>query len=281
MTTLMQSALQAWEFPIWPTLALLLTAVVYVRGWLRLRDVTGRPIPEWRAGSFLSGVFLIWVAIGSPLAAFDEQSLTVHMLQHLLLMTIAPPLIWLGAPMMPFLHGLPQVLVARIIGPLLRWPPIYLLGRALAQPALCWLAAAAALIGWHVPAAFTLALHSENWHIAEHISFLASGLLFWWPVILPWPSPARSPRWSVLLYLFLATVPCDVLSGFLVFSDRIVYPVYLSQRRQFGLSVLTDQECAGALMWTSVTIIYLIAGALIAMQLLSSRSSRHGEWVES
>ena len=73
----------------------------------------------------------------------------------------------------------------------------------------------------------------------------------------------------MLLYLFLATLPCDILSGFLVFCDRVVYPVFLSSPRSFGLSALQDQQCAGALMWTCVTVVYLIAGAVFTARLLS------------
>ena len=108
-------------------------------------------------------------------------------------------------------------------------------------------------------------------HFIEHTSFLTTGLLFWWPVIEPWPSAARWPRWSILLYLFLATLPCDVLSALLVFSDRVVYPMYLSMPRMGGLSPLEDQECAAALMWTCVTVVFLVAETILSLQLLSPK----------
>src|SRR5215472_18579425 len=98
------------------TLTMFVAAVVYVRGWMHLRSTSPISIAAWRAGSFLLGLFLIWVAMASPIAAFDHQLLTVHMVQHLLLMTLAPPLIWLGAPVMPSLTGLPQCFV-RVAGP--------------------------------------------------------------------------------------------------------------------------------------------------------------------
>jgi len=267
-----QSALESWSTPVPLTLVIILAAFLYLRGWLHLRSPSVNVIPSWRAGSFLSGLFLIWLALGSPLAAFDEELLTVHMLQHLLLMTIAPPLILLGAPMMPLLHGLPQQFVQVALGPLFRWPSLQRIARAISHPAFCWLAAAAALLGWHVPAAFTLGLQSEAWHAVEHACFLASGFLFWWPVVQPWPSVPTPSRWSILLYLFLATLPCDILSAFLVFCDRVVYPIYLSTPRLFTISVLEDQECAGALMWTCVTIVYLVAAAILTTRLLAGRS---------
>ena len=152
--------------------------------------------------------------------------------------------------------------------------PIQRIGRVLGHPAVCWTAATAALAVWHVPAVFTLGMQSETWHAIEHASFLSAGLLFWWPVIQPWPASSTEPRWSIVLYLFLATLPCDVLSGFLVFSERIAYPVYLSMPRHSSLSILDDQQYAGALMWTAVTIIYLVAGVIVTTRLLSGNRVR-------
>ena len=267
-----QAALQSWSSPVVPTFAILLLWLLYLRGWLRLRSACVNAIPSRRAASFLAGLFLIWVAVGSPLGAFDEELLTAHMIQHLLLMTVAPPLILLGAPLMPLLHGLPRKFVQSGLAPLFRWPPMRRIWRVLSEPAICWLAAAAALTGWHIPAGFTLALQSEAWHALEHASFLGSGLLFWWPVVQPWPSAPTWPRWSILIYLFLATLPCDILSAFLVFCDRVVYAVYLSSPNPLGISALEDQQCAGALMWTCVTIVYLLAATILAIRLLSARS---------
>jgi cytochrome c oxidase assembly factor CtaG len=109
--------------------------------------------------------------------------------------------------------------------------------------------------------------------VVEHASFLGTGLLFWWPVVQPWPSVSRRPDWWIVLYLFFATLPCDVLSGFLVFSERVAYPVYLSNSGQSSLSVLADQQFAGALMWTCVTLVYLVAGAILSTYLLSPQIS--------
>jgi cytochrome c oxidase assembly factor CtaG len=274
MAPLIQAALELWKLPVSLTLTIVFTALLYLRGWLHLRSTSLNVIPAWRASSFLLGLWLTWVAVASPIAALDEELLTVHMVQHLLLMTIAPPLIWLGAPVIPVLHGLPRRFVHRVIGPLFRWPPLQRLGRALAQPAFCWFAAAGVLVGWHVPAAFTFGLHSEAWHAVEHASFLGTGLLFWWPVIQPWPTASNWSEWSILLYLFLATLPCDILSGFLVFCDRVVYPAYFSSSQLFGLPPLQDQQCAGALMWTCVTVVYLIAGTIVTARLLSPNRLR-------
>ena len=272
-----QAAFERWTLPVTLDVVLIFQAFLYLWGWTRLRVSRANVIPAWRAGSFLFGLFLVWLAVGSPLAAFDEQLLTVHMAQHLLLMTIVPALILLGAPLLPLLHGLPRDFVQTILAPLFRYPAMQRLGRLLSQPAFCWLAATAALVGWHVPAAFTLALQSEMWHVVEHSSFLVAGLLFWWPVIQPWPGVAHWPRWSILLYLFLATLPCDILSAYLSFCDHVVYSAYLNVPRPFAISPLADQQCAAALMWTCVTIVYLVPAAVLTVQLLGAQTARAGE----
>src|SRR5246127_5244266 len=108
----------------------------------------------------------------------------------------------------------------------------------------------------------------------EGLSFLVAGLLFWWPIVQSPTGATRSPRWTMALYLFLATLPCDILSAFLVFCNRIVYPFYLSAPRQFSLLPLADQECAGALMWVWVTFAYLIPAVMITVRMLSPSNSR-------
>lgn len=257
----------------WVSTISIFVALVYLAGCFRLRSRDQRNLAGWRAGSFLIGLVFIWVATVSPLAALDHEILTAHMVQHLLLMTFAPPLILLGTPRKLLARGLPQRF-AQIINCLFRSGPTQKLERALTHPILCWLGAAATLTVWHIPTVFTLSLRSELWHGIEQASFLAAGLLFWWPVLDPRAVSLKWPESSILLYLFLATLPCDVLSGFLVFCDRVVYPVYLSSAQPSGLSALEDQQCAAALMWTCVTIVYLIAAAIFTARMLSRDRSQ-------
>jgi len=260
--------------------ALVLMSLLYVRSWLRMQRASPSAIPGWRLASFFFGMSLVWGALGSPLIAYDHDLLTVHMIQHLLLMTFAPALILLGEPLLAFWHGLPRF-GKIVLGPLFRRPLVQRCTHKLSEPALCWSVSAMTLVGWHVPALFTLGMRSEVWHSFEQASFLGAGLLFWWPVVQPWPCVSVGPQWSTLLYLFLATLPCDILSGFLVFSDRVVYPAYFSMPRHFGISVLGDQQCAAALMWTSVTLAYLVPAAILSTRLLSPRSFHNGGLLRS
>src|SRR6266852_1147968 len=259
---------------------LVVVSFLYVRVWRRMLRVSASAIPTWRAASFLFGMSLIWAALGSPLVAYDHHLLTVHMIQHLLLMTFAPALILMGEPLLAFWHGLPRfgkvVLIALFRQPLVQW-----FAHKLSRPALCWSVSALTLVGWHVPALFTLGMHSEVWHSVEQASFLGAGFLFWWPVVQPWPGVSIGPQWSTLLYLFLATLPCDILSGFLVFSERVAYPVYLSMPWHFGFYAMEDQQCAAALMWTCVTLVYLMPAAILSTRLLSPRSFDRGDLAQS
>jgi cytochrome c oxidase assembly factor CtaG len=250
--------------PVFVTAVLIFSALVYILGWASLRSNSSTCIPAWRPFSFLAGLFLLWVAVASPLAELDHELLTVHMLGHLLLMTLAPPLIWLGEPVHCVARAFLPAVWRKQMSALHREETVRI------RPEFCWLAAVAALVGWHIPAVFALAMHSAAWHFVEQSSFFLTGLLFWWPVVQPWPSVFRQDL-SIILYLFFATLPCDLLSGFLVFCDRVVYPVYLSSSHLFGFSALGDQQCAAALMWTCVTFVYLVAGAIVAMRLLSTR----------
>jgi cytochrome c oxidase assembly factor CtaG len=195
------------------------------------------------------------------------------MVQHLLLAAVAPPLILLGAPELPLLRGIPQSLARGVVSPFLRLPFIRKFGHVVSNPAICWLVATLALIAWHVPAVFELALRWDWLHKLEHASFLGAGLLFWWPVVQPWPSTPRWPQWSIPLYLFAATLPCDALSGFLSFCDRVVYSSYIPGCGVFGLSPLEDQQCAAALMWVAVTFIFLTPAVLITLRNLSPGKS--------
>lgn len=254
-------------FPLAATSALVLTALVYIHGWLRIRSVSRNMIPDRRLAAFVGGLALVWIVVWPPLATLDHSSLTLHMVKHLLLMTVAAPLILAGAPDVVLIGGLPTPFIRseKMVGNRV----LLSLGRIGTHPLSCWLAGTTAVIGWHLPVAFQLGMRSQWAHNVEDVCFLLAGLMFWWPVAQSSLRTTKSPRWSMALYLFLATVPCDILSAFLVFCNRLVYPCYLSSTHLFGFSPLQDQECAGALMWVWVTFAYSIPAVVITMKILS------------
>jgi putative membrane protein len=251
------------------TLAVLVVALVYMRGWRLLRQAFPDLLHGRRLATFLGGLLSLWIAIASPLASMDHRWLTAHMAQHLLLMTVAAPLILLGAPVITLLHGLPRHSARGALELLLRDPTLQRLSRMMTHPLLCWLVGTATVVGWHVPALFELAIRSTVWHELENACFFTAGLFFWWPVVQPWPDLAAWPRWGIPVYLFLATLPCDALSAFLSFCDRVIYPHYVSPHGLSNMSPLADQTVAGALMWIWVTFAYLAPATMITFQNLS------------
>jgi cytochrome c oxidase assembly factor CtaG len=269
MPSVAQAVLSSWSIPAGATFGLLLTAAIYFRGWRSLRSLRPTLFPSWRLACFLAGLAWLWLAIASPLDAFGGLVLTAHMVQHLLLMVVAPPLILLGSPMIPLLRGLPRWAARDGLGPFLNWSVLERLGRILTHPAFCWFAMAVAMLGWHVPAAYELALRSPGWHQVEHACFFITSLLFWWPVIQPWPSVAQWPRWIVPIYLLLGDVVNTILSAFLCFSNRILYPTYAAAPHIFDLAPLDDQVAAGAIMWFVGSLAFLGPAVILTVQLLS------------
>ena len=258
-----------WDIPWVVSSALAVSALVYARGWARIRRTRPAQFPTWRLATFLGGIVALFVAVASPLDTFSESLLFMHMAQHYVLMSLAPPLIVLGAPVVPMLRGLPQWFI-RFLRPLFVSGALHAMGRFLTRPRVAWLAMNAAYIGWHIPRAYEFALSSENWHNFEHACFFFTNLMFWWPVIRPWPSRVAQSSWMLIPYLLFADVVNTGVSAFLCFSGRLLYPSYDVIPRPFGLSALNDQVAAGAFMWVCGSMVYLIPAMAIVVQLLSA-----------
>jgi len=259
----------SWSIPIGPCLGMLFSLIFYLRGWLRLQFQVPNRFPIWRLLAFTAGLVTIFIAIASPLDAFAGFLLQVHMIQHLLLMMIAPPLIWAGAPYLPFLAGLPRTFTRDVLGPFLVWKPVKRLGQTLIHPLFAGIAFAASNLLWHIPPLYELALRSPGWHQVEHFSFLFTGLLFWWPLVQPWPSRSVWPRWTMIPYLIVADLQNTALAGFLSFYDRLLYPSYERVPRLWGSTPLEDQGLAGTIMWVPGSLMFLVPAAVIAIRFLS------------
>jgi putative membrane protein len=264
-----QAILASWSFPPWVTALDLLSALLYVRGWLALRRVIPSRFPAWRMLSFVGGIATLQIALASPIDAFDPFSLTDHMVQHMILMMIVPPLVLLGNPMIPLLRGFPRPVARKVLGPFLRFRPVARLGRTITHPAFCWVVYSVSLAAWHFPGPYDLALRSDGWHDVEHASFLFTSILFWWPVVQPWPSRMYWPRWTVPVYLVLAGFVNSVISAFLVFSGRVLYPAYLTVPRIDSMSAVNDQVVAGVVMWFVGSFAFSIPAVVLMVKLLS------------
>ena len=270
-TPVLGELLRTWSLPVGPLVALGLALVLYVRGWLLARKTRERELPLWRAGCFVGGVVALWLAIASPIDALDDYLLTAHMIQHFILMSIAPPLIALGAPVVPMLRGLPRLAIAGL-RPLFRAHWLRVFGKTLMHPVVAWMAMNFAYVVWHVPAMFELTFRSEQIHDFEHLCFFATSLMFWWVVVEPWPAARRRwPRWAVIPYLLSADVVNTVLSATLAFAGKVLYSSYADAPRVCFLTPLKDQVAAGSEMWVLNSTVMLLPAVVIAVRELSPK----------
>jgi cytochrome c oxidase assembly factor CtaG len=269
-TPVLSELLRSWSFPLLPLVSLLLALVLYLRGWWSARRTRPAELPTWRAACFVSGVIALWIALASPIDALDDYLLTAHMIQHFLLMSVAPPLIVLGAPVVPILRGMPLVVV-RGLRPLFRARWIRRMLQAITHPVFAWIAMNVAYLGWHVPAMFELTFRAEWIHDSEHLCFFMTSLVFWWVVLEPWPGRSRWPRWAMIPYLLSADILNTVLSATLAFAGRVLYPSYAEAPRICFLTPLKDQVAAGAEMWVLNSLVMLAPAVVIAMKELSPR----------
>jgi len=264
-----------WTLPIGLTLSIAVAAAIYLRGWFAIRRTRPGQFTGLRLASFLSGLALLWIAIASPVDGFADTLLTAHMAEHLLLMSAIPMLLLYGLPVVPLLRGLPWPLTRWIAAPLLRARLLRRFAHWLVTPAIAWLLMNVGYLAWHVPAAYDLALENETVHAIEHLTFLITSLLFWWTILRPWPAQPRPNDWGALLYLALSDIVMTMLSGFLTFCDRPVYPWYVAHPNPFGLPILEDQVLGAVTMWVLGSFAFLIPAMVITVKLLSPARQRH------
>jgi cytochrome c oxidase assembly factor CtaG/ferredoxin len=269
MSPTLDAFLRSWPVDAWLSTALLLAGGIYLRGWLVLhrRDARG-----WHGGrpvAFLGGLAATYLALASPIEPFASLLLQVHMVQHLLLMMVAPPLVWLAWPLFPLLRGLPHGVRKYWAAPLLRWHALRQCFAWLTHPLVALPLYVSATWLWHLPRAYELALRRGDWHGAEHVCFITSALLFWYPVVRPYPSRPRWSRWILIPYLILADVQNTLLAAWLTFAPDVLYPHYSQVPRLAGISALDDQAMAGVLMWVPGSIAFLLPLFCIGLGLLS------------
>ena len=231
--------MSAWLVEPSVAIPVTLTAVVYLLGWSRLRRRLPLRVRSRHAVCFLASLATMLLALSLPIEMLAERWLSAHMVQHMLLMVVVAPLLWMGAPVVPLFVGLPRS-VRRLVLSVLNRPALRRLTRWLLHPAVGWVAFALGFWAWHAPALYDLALESDPWHHVEHACFLVSALLFWRPVILAWPARIAWPRWTMIPYLGLAMFQSLPLATILTFSDRVIYA---------GHSSVDDQALAGLIMW--------------------------------
>ena len=256
----MTRVLTAWTFDPTVVAALLATAVLYLRGVRRVRR-PDRKLAN-RAACFLSGLVVLWLALQSPIDAYADTRLSVHMVQHLLLTMVAAPLLVLGGPVILALRAATPAFRQRWLLPLLRSWPV----RLLTAPVVAW--AQFALVLWvsHFSPLYEAAVRSGAVHALEHLLYVVSAVLFWSPVVGIDPSPKRLPHPARLLYLFLAMPQASFLGLAMWGTSRVLYPSY--QAALGPAAALDDQHLAGTIMGSAGMLIMVPALGLVLLDWL-------------
>lgn len=255
----------AWNFdqPLVVTNLSVLGAI-YLFGLVRVwkRAGFGKSIAVRRAGAFGAGMVALWLALVSPIDVFSEDLSWMHMIQHMLLMCVAAPLLVLGAPFLVSLRAFP-LSWRRGYGRLQRRAREWKSGRYLLwQPLLMWALFGLTLWIWHLPPLYEAALYDDLLHDFQHFMFVGVSCLFW-RVLLDPVSRLRLGRGAGVLYLFLTSLHATLLGVFMTLAPKTWYPFYESRAPRWKLSGLEDQQIAGLIMWMPACMVYAAAAALL------------------
>lgn len=261
----------AWDWQPWVAVSLGVACYGYVRGLRRLeRERRRRIFGPWRVTSFCIGIAVLVVALLSPLSSLDDQLFSAHMVQHLLLMLVAPPLLVYSRPIMAWMCALPAP-ARRVVGG--AWGGSRNLQRGvggLMHPLSVWVLASAALWFWHLPTPYRWALGNEGVHSLEHACFFVTSLMFWSVVIEPY-GRRHTDYGLCLLFVAAFSVQMGMLGAILTFAS---HPLYIDPGAPlpWGFKPLEDQQLAGVVMWVPVGLVHLSTMAILFLAWL-----RHAE----
>ena len=238
----------------------MLAAAAYARGVRRMKR---RRWPAWRTVIFFLGIAIFLLALLPALEVLAVDLFSVHMLQHVLLTTIAPPLLFIGEPVRPLLLGLPDTVRARVVRPLARNDAVRVAVHLLRHPLVAVLLFVGGVYLWHWPALYDAAVEDARIHVLEHAHFFGAALFFWSVVIDPVPFRGTLPYAARIIYLLIAGAAQNtVLGGILSFSTRLLYPHYADRTAAYGVDAITDQRIGGALMWVVGDAVFLLGVSL-------------------
>ena len=240
-----------------------------------------RTLRPWAPYSFYAGLGLMIFALGGPLDALADDLFSMHMVQHMVLMMIAPPLVLLGAPTTPVLKGLPQAVRRQVVAPLMRSASARSVYRFLAHPVTIFLTFTINLWMWHFYGQAYETATQRMWvHIIEHWTFISTAMLFWWVVIDP--KPLRSSLSYPLRMLFIGVTMFQkvVLGAFITYRHAVLYEYYEGRPRLWGLSAVYDQQLAAMWMWIGGTMVLTVA-LIIVMVVWFDKMEKHSKLREA
>ena len=204
-----------------------------------------------QVGSFFFGLFVVFVSLNGPLHDLSDHYLfSAHMVQHLLLQLLMPPLLLLG---------LPQVTDVRMLS----GPRLIALFKRMTNPIICLITFNGFLVGWHLPPLYDFALQNHNVHIVQHLTFMFVGALAWRPVLSPSSQLPRALFPIQIIYIFAQSIPMGFLGAAITFARSILYTHYANAPRVWSLSPLEDQQMGGLIMKSSAGLVFLLGLGLV------------------
>lgn len=301
MDPVLKAILLSWDWKIEVIIVLALAGTLYSRGWWQLRQRSRSQVRRyrpsarsrwrlaetWRLVAYWVGLVAIVLALLSPIDALGQQLFFMHMIQHLLLVMIAPPLLMVANPMPFVLWGLPTGLRRRVGGlfsQALHRESGFRRGlRTVTQPGIIWMIWVISLIGWHDPTMYNAALRYGWVHNVEHLTFFIASMLFWWRLTGAGPRLHKQSGLLGRIGLVLAAVPPNMLTGIvLAFAEQGYYSYYEAVPRLWGLDVLTDQQIGGVIMWVPGSMMYIVAALILIGRFLSQEERKphlpESEW---
>jgi putative membrane protein len=244
----------------------LVGAYLYVVGPLRRRYQLAERSDPLQTAFFLTGIAILFISLNGPIHELSDFYLfSAHMVQHLLLTLVMPPLLLMGLP----------AWVGRLV---LRRSALAASARILTAPLIAFGIYNVVFAGWHLPQFYNWALENHNAHIVQHLMFIGAALLVWWPVVDPVPELQRMSSPARMLYLFALGIPMSVVSALITLSEDVLYAWYSEAPRVFSLSALDDQQMGGLIMWVPGMMVYWVAITILFFR-WSNREERD-EWRE-
>ena len=220
-------------------------------GPLRRRHDLGPPAAPWQVVSFCAGLLVLLFSLNGPMHDLSDYYLfSAHMVQHLLLTLLLPPLLIAGTP-------------GWLLSPLVRVPWVHAVGKVLSKPVVAAVLYSVTIAVWHLTPFYELMMRSHDVHIATHLMFIVAATILWFPVMSPVPELPRMTYGMGMLYLFLAGIPMQIVAAMITLSDDVLYPWYSAAPRTWGLTPLADQQLGGLLMWVPGNLwMFLAIGVL-------------------
>ena len=279
MDPVTRAILSSWNWRAELILVLLLALILYTAGWRRLRQKGSQQAHLGRLLVYWTAILLIALALMSPVDTLADQFFFMHMIQHLLLIMLVPPLLLLANPFPFALWGLPdggRRRVGRGLSRLLHRESRFRSGlRQATAPGVVWILYVALLVGWHDPYAYDAALRNEFVHNLEHLSFFLPALAFWWLVIGAGPRIHKMLGKEARIFYVIAAIPPTMLLGVvLAFANTPAYTYYLSVPRPWGLTALQDQMLGGVIMWIPGSMMYIVAALILTARWLQRETRK-------